>query len=693
MSWIDATRPLIRTMLARRQLHRKSLVNTASRVGQSRRTSAIGTPLDQHVITEDPLQAGRDAARRHAWQEAFELLTEADAREPLPPDALATLGDAAWWIGRNEACIGARERAFSGYLESGDPVSAAGMAIALFRDHRVKLEFGVARGWLLRAERLLEGQPNSPEHGWLIRAKALQTSGDGDLEGALELHRQALEIGMKTGDRDLQAVSLHDQAEDLVRLGRIDEGLAMADEATVAAVAGELGPWATGVVYCNTISLSDALADYRRAGEWTEASMRWCERQSIAGFPGICRVHRADVIRLRGHWAQAEREALQACSELEDSGLLMFAGEGFYEVGVIRLRMGDLEAAEEAFRQAHAKGRDPQPGLALLRLAQGRVEAATTAIRRAVDETTGRLDRAKILPAAVQIATTAGDLDAAREATDELDSIAEEFRSPALHAEAAMCRGLVAMAEGDPSEACKSLKRSWQLWQDVDAPYEAAQARMLLGQAYRAQGDEEAAVLELQAAKGAFEQLGAALELRRVIDLLGPGAGSAPRVTRTFMFTDIVRSTNLVEAMGDDAWEDLLRWHDRTLRALFSEHGGEEIDHAGDGFFVAFESAQAAAGCAVAVQRTLAEHRRTHGFSPQVRIGLHAAEATQLGGDYRGRGVHVAARVGALAEAGEILATAESVTEDGERFTVCDARTVTLKGISQPVEVVTVEWR
>jgi class 3 adenylate cyclase len=159
------------------------------------------------------------------------------------------------------------------------------------------------------------------------------------------------------------------------------------------------------------------------------------------------------------------------------------------------------------------------------------------------------------------------------------------------------------------------------------------------------------------------------------------------------MFTDIVRSTNLVEAMGDDAWEDLLRWHDRTLRAMFSEHGGEEIDHAGDGFFVAFESAQVAAECAVAVQRTLAEHRRTHGFSPQVRIGLHAAEATQLGGDYRGRGVHVAARVGALAEAGEILATAESVTEDGERFTVCDARMVTLKGISQPVEVVTVEWR
>jgi class 3 adenylate cyclase len=354
--------------------------------------------------------------------------------------------------------------------------------------------------------------------------------------------------------------------------------------------------------------------------------------------------------------------------------------------------MGDLEASEDAFRQAHQKGRDPQPGLALLRLAQGRVEAAQAAIRRAVDETTIRLDRAKLLPAAVEIAVTAGDLQFARAGTDELDSIAEEFRSPALHAEAAMCRGSVEMAEGNPASACRSLKRSWQLWQEVDAPYEAARARMLLGAAYRAQGDEEAAVLELQAARAAFERLGAALDLRHVAELLA-GAAPAARVTRTFMFTDIVRSTNLVEAIGDEAWEDLLRWHDRTLRGLIAEHGGEEIDHAGDGFFVAFDSAEAAADCAMAIQRTLAEHRRSHGFSPQVRIGLHAAEATQLAGDYRGKGVHVAARVGALAEAGEILATRETVSGDAGRLSICDPRAVTLKGISEPVEVVTVEWQ
>jgi class 3 adenylate cyclase len=651
--------------------------------------------LDQHVITEDPLQAGREAARRHAWREAFDLLTEADGKEALSPDDLEVWAEAAWWIGRNDACIGARERAFAAYLEEGDPLGAARMAISLARDHKYRLESGISRGWLLRAERLLANQPESAEHGWLLRMHALQAASDADTERALELVRQALDVGMRVADRDLQAIALHDQGEYLVRLGRIDEGLAMADEATVAAVGGELGPWATGVVYCNTISLSDALADYRRAGEWTEASIRWCERQSITGFPGICRVHRADVIRLRGHWVEAEREARQACSELEDSGLLMFAGEGFYEVGTIRLRMGDLDAAEDAFRQAHEKGRDPQPGLALLRLAQGKVDAAQGAIRRALDETTGRLDRARLLPAAVEIAVSAGDLEAARVATDELDSIAEEFRSPALQAEAAMCRGSVEMAGGETAAACRSLKRSWQLWQEVDAPYEAARARMLLGAAYRAQGDEEAAQLELQAARAAFERLGAALDLRRVAELVGPGAGAAPaaRVTRTFMFTDIVRSTNLVEAMGDDGWEDLLRWHDRTLRELFVEHGGEEIDHAGDGFFIAFESAEAAANCAVAIQRTLAEHRRSHGFSPQVRIGLHAAEATHLGDDYRGRGVHVAARVGALAEGGEIVATRDTLPDGAGRHPVYDLRTVTLKGISEPVEVLTVEWR
>lgn len=653
--------------------------------------------MSHPVETKDPLEAGREAARRYLWREAFDLLTEADHSAPLSPDDLDRLAEAAWWIGRMDACIGARERAYAGFLEAGEPTRAARMALGLARDHRYRLDAAISNAWFRRAERLLDEAAESVEHGYLERARAQQAIGAGDLEAALEHARRALDIGMRFGDRDLQAISLHDQGEALVSLGRVEEGLALTDEATVAAVGGELGPWATGVVYCNTITVCERLADYRRAGEWTEAAKRWCERQAISGFPGICRVHRADVIRLRGRWAEAEEEARTACAELSESGMLAFAGEGFYEVGEIRLRMGDHEAAEDAFRQAHELGRDPQPGLALLRLAQGNVSAASAGVRRALEETTDRLHRAKLLPAAADVALSEGDLDAAGRAAEELASIADDFGSPALQAEAALARGAVEIARGDVAAACRTLRRSWQLWQEVDAPYEAARARVLLGLAYRGEGDEEEATLQLAAAKAAFDRLGAIPDARRAAEALGPaGRTTAPpsRVRRTFMFTDIVRSTNLVEAMGDEAWADLLRWHDDTLRALFREHGGEEVDHPGDGFFVAFDTPALAIECARAIQRKLADHRRTHGFAPGLRVGIHAAEAAAAGGGYRGKGVHAAARVGALAEAGEILVSRETLEAAGEgRFPTAGSREVALKGLSAPLDVVAVQWR
>jgi class 3 adenylate cyclase len=223
---------------------------------------------------------------------------------------------------------------------------------------------------------------------------------------------------------------------------------------------------------------------------------------------------------------------------------------------------------------------------------------------------------------------------------------------------------------------------------------------MLLAVAYRDEGDAEAATLELRAARSTFERLGAVLDSRRAAELLGPDAGSvgrpvaaSRRVTKTFMFTDIVRSTNLVEAIGDDAWEDLLRWHDQTLRSLFGEHEGEEVKHAGDGFFVAFSDAARAVECAAAIQRTLADHRREHGFAVQVRIGLHSAEATRRGRDYGGKGVHQAARIASLAEGGEILASQEIIEAGPISFVVSETREVSLKGISTPVQVATVEWR
>lgn len=644
------------------------------------------------------LQAGREALRRHAWREAFERLKAADQGGTLTPDDLAGLAEAAWWAGRLVDCIEARERAYAGYIREDSHTEAARMALAVASDHEDRLAASIAKAWGSRAERLLENEPESIAHGYLALARRAEAAGRGDREEALRHAQQAYEIGNRLRDRDLIALALHGQGRVLLAMGRAGEGMGLIDEATVAAVGGELNPFATGLIYCLTIACCANLADYRRAGDWTEAAHRWCEREAVAGFPGLCRIHRAEIVRLRGSWAEAEQEARKACAELQDFGLIAGAGEGFYEIGEIRLRMGDFSAAEDAFRQAHELGCDPQPGLSLLRLKEGKVEAAASSIKRALSATSNPLARARLLPAEVEVAIAAGDLSAADAAAAELEGIARTYATPALEAKAAYARGAVKLAEGNAGEAIPSLRRSWLLWQEVDAPYEAAAARMLLGVAYREDGDREAASLELQAAQSTFERLGAVPDMRRAADLLGKEGAAitrrepAARMTRTFMFSDIVKSTALVEAIGDEAWVDVVRWHDETLRQLFAKHSGEEVDHAGDGFFVAFESAIAALECAVAIQRALAEHRKTHGFAPQVRIGLHTAEASRSGRTCKGKGVHMAARVGALAEGGEIIASEATLAAASGRFATANPRTVNLKGIAELTTVVTVEW-
>jgi class 3 adenylate cyclase len=645
------------------------------------------------------LEAGREAVDRHAWSEGYELLKESDTAGPIPPEDLERLAGAAWWMGQLDDCISARERAFAAYLDAADRRRAARLAMMLAKDHYAKGASSIGTGWVNRAERLLAEEPECVEQGYLERLKAvIAHEGAGDYEKALEHGRRSLDLAMRYADLDLQAIALHDQGRALVALGQVEEGMALVDEATVAAVSGELDPLTTGVVYCNTITACKELADYRRAGDWTEAAKRWCERQAIAGFPGMCRVYRASIMLTKGAWAEAEQEARRACDELGTFNL-SYAAEAFYELGDIRLRTGDLASAEEAFRHAHELGRDPQPGLALLRLAEGKLDGASSCIEGALADESRDLYRARLLPAQARIAVASRDADTARRATEELEEIARKYGSEALEAMALTTRSMVALAEEKAGEATRAARAAVRLWQRVAAPYEAAEARVLLASAHRAAGKRDDALLELEAALGAFERLGAALDaghVRSDLEALGAKpvarASGDGRQTKTFMFTDIVRSTKLVDAIGDDAWTDLVRWHDETLRALFAAHQGEEIDHTGDGFFIAFSTAAAAVECAVAIQRKLAEHRRSQGFAPQVRIGLHSAEATQQGGAYRGRGVHEAARISSLAEGDQILATAGTI--DGPfRFPVSVSRAVELEGIDQPVEVVSIDWR
>jgi class 3 adenylate cyclase len=639
------------------------------------------------------LEQARNALAGKEWQVAYEALAELDGTKHLDADDLNGLADAAWWTGRMDESIEARTRAYAARLERGEQRSAALSALHLARDHELKRS-GLQGAWLARAERLLAEEDDSPERGYLERMRSRLSLAAGDFDSAIAHAERTLELGSRFQEPNLMALGLHDKGTALVRQGDWETGLALIDEATVGAVSGELNPYATGIIYCGVIASSFDVADVARAGNWTEAATRWCERQSISGFPGVCRVNRAEVMRLRGSWPEAEEEIRTAVAELGEFAPSV-AASAFYELGELQLRMGDLAAAEEAFRQAHGLGVEPQPGLALLRLASGDVDAARRGLRRALsDEARNRLSRARLLPASVEISLAARETDEARAASEELAEIARDYGTSALAAHAAAAAGAVALAEQDADAALRHLRRAIRLYQEVEIPYEGARARLLAAEAYRLDGDADAAELELRAAQATFDRLGALRDVRRTAEALGRLAAAAggERAGRTFLTTDICDSTPLVEAIGDEAWVGLVGWHDRTLRELFGQYGGEEVDHSGDGFFVAFPDATSALECAAAVQRRLAAHRRTNGFAPEVRIGVHAAEASRSAAGYSGKGVHEAARVGALGGPGEIyasLATARLVNG----FAYSEPKTVTLKGISEPLEVVTIDWR
>lgn len=640
------------------------------------------------------IEAAREAVSRHAWTEALDHYAAADATTVLEPADLEAVAEASWWVGKMRDCIAARERAYAAFLDAGDVRGAARMALRLADHHSDLAEQSVSSAWLQRAAKLLEGQPESAEHAM----QALYTArGAGDAATALECASRAVEIATRHGDKDLLGLALALNGGLLVGTGDVDRGMQMLEEATVAAVSGDLGPFATGIIYCMMISTTSELADWQRAGQWTEAAKRWCDRQAISGFPGVCRVHRAEIMRLRGSLSEAEEEASVATVELGAFNL-WFAALAFKELGEIRLRMGDFDAAEDAFRQAHEMGVVPQPGLAHLQILRGKHQAAFTGLKRALSDAVSPLDRAKLLPTQVEAALLLADLDTARTAAAELEKIAASFTSHAMQASAEAAMAALAHAEGDLGRAEAAATRARRLYKETDLLYEFGRATMLLGQIYQAEGDVDGAEYEYRTALSTFEKIGAVPAINRARDLIAALAAPSPeavgrRVAKTFLFSDIVKSTNLLDAIGDDAWTDLLAWHDDTLRKSFVAHGGEEVVHTGDGFFIAFETADDAVACATAIQRALAEHRRAHGFAPQVRIGLHATEAAEVKGNYHGKGVHEAARIGALAEGGEILASASTLECLGAPVKTRDERAVTLKGVAEPVTVLSIAWR
>jgi class 3 adenylate cyclase len=654
------------------------------------------------------LESGREAARRHQWGEALEGLTAADAVHSLEPDDLLLLADAAWWSGDPDGAVVAFERAYAGYEAAGRVGEAAVVGARLAYLAMRRMALSIAMGWIARIERLLVGQPESLGHAWLKilhLARALLI--DGDFDAAANLADEAIELGRRHGSTGVQATAMSFKGYVLTHRGDWREGLALIDEASALATSEVEDLRAASDVYCNTIAVCRNLADYRRAGEWTEAAERWMRANSVGGYPGVCQIHRAELKRLHGSWSEAEQEARNACLELERFRLMDDMGFAHHEIGEVRRRMGDLDAAEESFLRSFEYGWEPQPGRALLMLERGDPDGAAESIAASLSRigpgngdigSDNILARARLLSAQVEISLAVGDIETAEAAAEGLERVADIYESDAWRAGALSASGAIHLAKGDAHAAAQELDRAWRLWQAIDLPYEAASTRALLGRARAALGDAGSAKLEFGAARSAFRRLGAEADLRRLNEEMGGDGGAAhaagTSVTRALMFTDLVTSTDLVGLIGDGAWEELLRWHDRTLRAVFVDHRGEEVKHTGDGFFVAFEHARHALDCAVAVQRRLEGHRREHGFAPWVRIGAHFAEVYRQGADYSGQGVHVAARIGALGDREEIVVSTQLLLAAGViPFPTSEARGVKLKGVSEPVEVQTVDWR
>ena len=465
------------------------------------------------------VQRAGEAAARGDWEEAYDVLVKADADGLAGPADLSLLGEVAYAAGHLDVTIEAWERAYALCLEAGDKDAAAGAAVRV----AMHLLFDTAlmapvRGWLARAERLLDGQRETSASAWLAVVRTYERMLTGDLPSARPWARRAIELGSK---HDPAACALGQVAEArlLILGGDVEQGLALLDEVGVATVSGDLDPLSTGVVYCELVCALQGLAQYDVAEEWTEAMERWCKTNAIGSLHGRCRVHRAEILRLRGACNEAERVALEACDELRPY-LRREMGWPLTELGRIRLRTGDIEGAEEALLAADRVGWDPQPGLALVRLAQGDVATAAASIRDALERPMRvpskerppdtDLQRAPLLEAQVEIEVAADDIDRARSAAEELKLVAARFHSKALVASATLAEGRVRLAEGNAADGERLCSEAGRLWNEVGAPYEAAIARMGLAEALRAGGRQDQADLELEAARAVLDRIEAA---------------------------------------------------------------------------------------------------------------------------------------------------------------------------------------
>lgn len=481
------------------------------------------------------LDFGRAAYDRRCWLDAYKSLTIAAEQSTLDAQDLWRLGVSAYMIGREEDWVAALERRYRAQRDSDEGVAAARSAFWIGFYLASRGAAGRAAGWLGRAQRLLDGKAPCAEEGYLLLAAAYEQMFSGAYEAAYASASDAVAIGERFGEADLVAYARHLQGRTLVRQARVGDGLALLDEVMVSVLADELSPLVTGVLYCSVIEACQEVYEPARAGEWTEALARWCETQpSMVANAGQCLVHRAEIARLHGHWDGALEQAQRAAERFALGVDQRACAAAFYQQAEVRRLRGDTAAAEEAYRSVSRLGAEPQPGLGLLRLAQGQAEFAASGVGRALSVTTQPLHRAPLLTAQVEIMLARGENEHARQSATELDEIADRYVCTVLQAMAAQARGALDLADNRPEDSLRSLRRAGTLWRQVEAPYETARVRVLAGSGCRMLGDTDGACWEWEAARTAFTELGAAPDLAHLDTLVrgepaAAGCGLSPR--------------------------------------------------------------------------------------------------------------------------------------------------------------------
>jgi ATP/maltotriose-dependent transcriptional regulator MalT len=479
------------------------------------------------------LERGRESFARKAWAESYRLLQAADRDAPLEPEDLEQLAIAAYLVGRDDDCDAITARAHQSFLDRGDREGAARAAFWLGFALFGRGAMAPAGGWLARAARVLdESQLDCVVRGYLLIPTAIRHIVQGDPAAAHDAFSQAAEIARRFADRDLASLACHGRGRTLIRLGRIAEGVALLDEAMASVIAGDVTSLVAGDVYCSVLEACQETFDLRRAYEWTTSLARWCATQpDLVRYRGECLLYRAEVLQLRGHWSDAARDAQDACELLMSRPA---AGAAFYRLGEIHRLQGEFTRAEEEYTRAHERGRKPQPGLSLLRLAQGQIDTAAASIRSVLVDTRPRAARARMLAAAVEILLAAEDLTTARGAAAELSEIAMAFGAPLLIATSAHAAGAVLLAAGDVEAASTSLRQACEIWRDLETPYEEAHACLLLAAVCEQRGDLDSRRLELDTARRLFERLNAAPCLARLAEpsdrTRRPALSERPRV-------------------------------------------------------------------------------------------------------------------------------------------------------------------